>query len=212
MSDGSDAARRALSASLVSGIAHDLNGRLGALLGVAHLARTSSPMDEELLGVLDDQIRRLRESVILLRSVPLADSRLEPREVPLSEAIAQAVRLYRCRSGPRLATLHVAPEEGGDAVLQRWGAPLTEALLLVLAAAERGHRETPCRVEITYGANGSGARIRVERCGEPAPGDVELPGGVTEDEILAAAAERLALSGGRLEVEGDVFLLDLEGG
>lgn len=209
MSDGSDAARRALSASLVSGIAHDLNGRLGALLGVAHLARTTSPMDEELLGVLDDQIRRLRESVILLRSVPLADSRAEPREVPLSEAIASAVRLYRCRSGPRLATLHVTAEEGGESAIQRWGAALTEAFLLVLSAAERGHADTPCRVEIRYGTNGAGAHIRVERCGEPQPDSVELPGGVTEREIVDAAASRLESVGGTLTVGRDVFVLEL---
>lgn len=209
MSQGAEDARRALAASLVSGIAHDLNGRLGALLGVAHLARTASPMDEELLGVLDDQIRRLRESVILLRSVPLADSRMEPREMPLAEAVGNVVRLYRCRSGPRLATLHVAPESEAHSIVQPWGAALTEALLLVLAAAERGHGETPFRVNITYGRNGTGARIRVEGHGEAPADAVELPGGVSEAEVVQAAAERLSQAGGRLERQGEAYLLFL---
>ena len=208
MSEGQEAARRALSASLVSGIAHDLNGRLGALLGVAHLARSSSPMDEELLNVLDDQIRRLRESVILLRSVPLADSRAEPREVLLSEAITNAVRLYRCRSGPTLATLQIAPDIDDGNLLQVWGAPLTEALLLVLAAAERSHAETPCRVRISYGANGAGRRIRVERCGDEGL-DAEMPGGVTEAEVIDAARERMERAGGRLEREDAAFVMIL---
>lgn len=208
MSGGSDQARRELSASLVSGIAHDLNGRLGALLGVAHLARTSGPLDEQLLEVLDDQIRRLRESVILLRSVPLADSRGAPREMPLAEAIAQVVRLYRCRSGHRLATLHVSAE-GGETMVRPWGATLTEGLLLLLAAAERGHDADNCHVRVTYGANGNGAHVRVERCGDPPTGGEGLPGGITEKDILDAAAERIELAGGHLRTEGQVFVLEL---
>lgn len=208
MSAGTDDVRRALAGSLVAGIAHDLNGRLGALLGVAHLAR-SAPLDEELLSVLDDQIRRLRESVVLLRSVPLADSRTEPREVPLSEAVANVVRLYSCRSGPELAVLTVEPDEGGAAALQKWGAALSEALLLVIAAAEQGRNGDACRVRVSYGVNGGSAQVRVQRCDDAAR-PASMPGGASQATVLETAAARLEAAGGRLErEEEDVFVLVL---
>jgi signal transduction histidine kinase len=200
LSAGTEAARRALAASLVSGLAHDLNGRLGALLGIAHLARSASPLDEDLLTVLDDQIRRLCESVGLLRTVPLAEARHAPRPMSLADAVTGAVRLYRCRSGPDLATLQVAAEKEGESPVVRIApAAFTEAMLLAVAAAEQGAGGRTCRVRVTYGTEpGGGGRIRIERLGEgPEPGDAVLEG-LTESEVLEAAEERIEDAGGRL--------------
>ena len=199
MSAGADAARRALAGSLVSGLAHDLNGRLGALLGVAHLARSSTPMDEELLGVLDEQIRRLRESVGLLRTVPLAEARHAPRAMRLADAVANAVRLYRCRSGPDLATLQVVAEaEGESPVVRIAPAAFTEALLLAIAAAEKSTEGGTCLVRVRHGGDSSSGRILIERCGPgPGQGDAIL-GGADETVVLQAAEDRIEAGGGHL--------------
>lgn len=183
-------ARRELAASLVAGIAHDLNGRLAALLGVAHLARSTTPMDDELLSVLDDQIRRLREAVLLLRSVPISDPRAAVRATPLSEAVSGAVRLYRCRSGPALASLQI--EQCGDAPVVHVVPPaLTEALLLAMAAVERPNGEPPPRLRIEFGADADNAFVRVG-CPD------RREGCQVDDVAMEAAAQRMEIAGGRI--------------
>lgn len=182
-------ARRELAASLVAGIAHDLNGRLAALLGVAHLARSSAPMDDELLSVLDDQIRRLRESVLLLRSVPISDPRAAVREVPLAEAVSAAVRLYRCRSGPELATVHIA-QVGEAPAVQVVPPAFTEALLLALAALERPNgRRRVLRIE--FGEADRAPFVRIACPEHPDGCDIE-------EAAMQAAAQRMEVAGGRL--------------
>jgi hypothetical protein len=118
----------------------------------------------------------------------------------LADAVTGAVRLYRCRSGPDLATLQVAAEKEGESPVVRIApAAFTEAMLLAVAAAEQGAGGRTCRVRVTYGTEpGGGGRIRIERLGEgPEPGDAVLEG-LTESEVLEAAEERIEDAGGRL--------------
>ncbi len=197
LNPGTDAARRALTASLVAGIAHDLNGRLGALLGVSHLARASAALDDDLVEVLDEQIGRLREAVGLLRSVPLSDGSGEAKALSLADIVNSTVRLYRCRGGPDLASIQVIAE-GDPPIVTAVPPALIEALLLGLAATERGRAGRSCAVRITYGAVDGGSRVRLERDG-PEPADEEaILGEADEAAVLAAAATRAEVAGARL--------------
>lgn len=195
MIESSETARRALAASLVSGIAHDLNGRLGALMGVAHLARTSSCMETELLELLQEQIGKLRESIGQLRSLPLGDRRTEQRLMPLSEAVTAATSLFRCRSGPDPASFQV-DANGESPLVQIVPAAFTEALLLVLSAAERGPAGRTCPVRVTHGRENGCARVRVERRGGAPDAHCVEPGEMSEESLLESAAERAGAAGG----------------
>lgn len=197
MSEKAEAARRALSNALITGIAHDLNGRIGALIGVAHLARSSGSMADDLLDVLDDQIQRLRDSVQLLRAVPVASPPATGQPAPLRDVVSTALRLYRCRSGPVLASIHLAE----DAATTMIGGSefLVEALLLVLGALERGPAGATWPIRIDCLEDADGPRVRIERRGaEATVGEVAL-GGVRGEDFIAAAAARMEVAGGRLQ-------------
>lgn len=200
MSAEEDLARRALTDVLIAGLTHDLNGRLGALIGVAHLARTASAVEGDLLDVMDEQIRRLRESVSLLRTIPITAAQREPPVVTLSELVNGAIRLYRARGGPVLASIQVVAEGDGGVITARES--LVETLLLLFAIAERGPAGSTFPVRVTFGFGGDGARVRIERCG-PGPADDESGlGGVAGSAFLAAAMSRVAEAGGRIERVG----------
>jgi signal transduction histidine kinase len=194
-----DQARRALTDVLIAGLTHDLNGRLGALIGVAHLARSASAVEDDLLDVMDEQIRRLRESVSLLRTIPITASQGEPPVVTLSELVNGAIRLYRARGGPVLASIQVVE---GDAGVITAREPLVETLLLLFAIAERGPAGSTFPVRVTFGAGADGTHVRIERCG-PGPADDERGlGGVAGSAFLAAAMSRIAEAGGRIDRVG----------
>jgi hypothetical protein len=200
VSDSTEAVRRELSASLVNGIAHDLNGRLGALMGVAHLARASAAMETDLLDLLQEQIHKLRESIGQLRALPLGDRRTEQRLVPLSEAVGAALTLFRCRSGPDPVSFQ-ADSWGESALVHMVQSAFTEALLLTLTAAERGPNGRMCAVRITQGRENGCAHVRVERMerqGRAAAAACIAPDDLTEEALIDSAAECARAAGATL--------------
>jgi signal transduction histidine kinase len=203
---------RGLLGSLIRGIGHDLNGRLTALMGVAHLARSAGSLDPELLSVLDDQIGRLNESVAMLRSVPF-DTSGDAQLTRIVDIVPPVTELYRCRAGADFATLTI----GGDS-----GAPplevsidrLSGALLLLLAAAERGPGGHARSLGVRFGHEGSNVWVRVESCSEPRQGGDELSWDPECAEGVAEARSLVEQDGGtlstRAEPSDDGFRVSLE--
>lgn len=143
---------------LISGIGHDLNGRLTALLGIAHVARHAGA-DSDLLEVLDDQVRRLEHSIRALRGWPVGGPS-NPELTRLKDLMPPLLELYDCRGGgddPR-----VQVEEGPSNAIRIRTRPLMEAILLLLAAAEHadGGRHRP--LVVGYGSDGGDAWLRIE--------------------------------------------------
>lgn len=179
---------RGLLGSLIRGIGHDLNGRLTALMGVAHLARSAGSLDPELLAVLDDQVARLNESVGMLRSLPF-DTSGDAQLTRIVDIVPPVIELYRCRAGTDFATLTM----GGDSAappLEVSIERLTGALLLLLAAAEKGPGGRSPSLGVRFGRDGSDVWVRVESCstareqGEEFSWDPESSAGVMEARTL----------------------------
>jgi signal transduction histidine kinase len=153
---------------LIAGIGHDLNGRLTALLGIAHVARHAGA-DRDLLEVLDDQVRRLEQSIRALRGWPVGGS-ANPELTRLKDLMPPVLELYECRGGgddPKLAI-----EEGPSNAIRIRTRPFMEAVLLLLAAAEHsdGGRHRP--VVIGYGSEDGDAWLRIEARDGSGSGDV----------------------------------------
>jgi signal transduction histidine kinase len=143
---------------LIAGIGHDLNGRLTALLGIAHVARHAGA-DRDLLEVLDDQVRRLEQSIRALRGWPVGgSSSLELTRI--KDLIPALLELYECRGGGGDPVLEV--EEGPSNAIRIRSRPFMEAVLLLLAAAEHsdGGRHRP--LVVGYGSDGGDAWLRIE--------------------------------------------------
>jgi hypothetical protein len=190
---------RALAEALAAGIAHDLNGRLAALSGVAHMARAAGGMDEELVGILEDEAVRLEAAIGKLRAMPLGRTG-EPELVRLSEIVPQLAQLYTSRSGPEPPRVQV---EGDAAALVRAPrAPFAELVLLVLAAAEARSATRAGDLRVWYGVEPPDAVIRIEGSGRsPAGSEV----GRRHVDRAAAAAEAAVLArrlGGHVDRTG----------
>ena len=170
---------------LISGIGHDLNGRLTALLGIAHVARHAGA-DRDLLEVLDDQVRRLEQSIRALRGWPVGGSS-NPELTRLKDLMPPVLELYECRGGGDDPKVRI--EEGPSNAIRIRTRPLMEAVLLLLAAAEHsdGGRHRP--LVVGYGSEDGEAWLTIEardgagganvgsRAVEEARGLVEKAGG-----------------------------------
>jgi signal transduction histidine kinase len=216
MAENMDAAERleapwrALAASLVAGLAHDLNGRLGTLIGLSHLARGSGSVDTDLLELLDEQVRRLRDAVHLLRGIPFVDGS-PPVAVRLADALGFAVRLYRSRGGADPAAVHLAGTDPAAVLVRE--APFLEGILLLLSLAERSGARLAV-VEVTYGNDAGEAWVRIRRGPATSASSVDaLSPVVLRDPVrmLEAAGARLGRAGARLVAPaGDVYEVRLD--
>jgi hypothetical protein len=156
-------------ASLVAGIGHDLNGHVTALKGIAHVARTGTGLDAEMLDLLDEQVARLEEAVRMLRGLPLVlDDRAELTS--LKDVIDGVTRLWARRSGAQQARVRVTAEGEVPVVLMR-RRPLAAGLLLLLSAVEPGAGEAQA-IDIRYGSDsGGGGWVRIE-CSRDASAEI----------------------------------------
>lgn len=191
---------RKVAQALLSGITHDLNGRLTALAGLAHVARASAGMEPELLGILDDQVKRLDESIRLLRSMPLAGA-AQPELIRLHDLVLQLARLYGARSGPEPPVLDVAGDT--SVVVRLDGDNLAEAVLLMMAALEPCTSTRAGALRVRYGFADHEAYVSVEAV-SPTAATARAGGGRIDRtaalEEAAALAQRLP---GRMLRPGD---------
>jgi signal transduction histidine kinase len=154
-------ALRDVAHSVVAGIAHDLSGRLTALLGIAQIVKAGMPLDDELIAVLDDQARRIEFAIRQLRLIPFLD-RMPPLVSSLRDVVSDSVVLYEARSGGEPVRIEVI--DGGDAAVRgTFDRPLREALLLLLLAAEQphGHAARAAPVTVEHGTNDGIAFVRI---------------------------------------------------
>jgi hypothetical protein len=171
---------------LIAGLGHDLNGRLTALMGIAHVARHTGA-DRELLDVLDDQVRRLELTIRALRGWPVGAPG-KPELTRIKDLIPPIVELYECRGGGDDPVLKVL--EGPSNAIRIRMRPFMEAVLLLLAAAEHGEGGTHRPLLVHYGSDQGEAWLAIE--GE-ADGDAD-----TSNRSIDEARELVEKAGGRL--------------
>lgn len=195
MAERNDDVWRLVLGSLVSGIAHDLNGRLTALGGVAHMARTAG-LDVKLMSILDEEVQRLASSTLQLRALPLAPHG-DPVPVRLGDLVQELAGLYTHRSGPRRPVVKVE----GDLAISATTEPgaLAEATLLLLAASEATSPVGVSALLIQIGARDGRAVLRIE--GVPRERGKADNAYVDADAAAVSAEARLESCGARLAVE-----------
>jgi hypothetical protein len=189
---------RTLADSLIAGITHDLNGRLTAMAGVAHLTRTLPHVPTELADILDDQATRLAESVRMLRALPMAPPG-EAELLRVSDVLAEVAVLYRVRSGPEPPTLDVSGDHG--VVVRAAPGALAEAVLLLMAATEPRTATRGGRLILRHAVEEGTAYVRIEAATAaatstpPSPGSGRWPDPAAAAEEASVIAERF---GGRV--------------
>jgi signal transduction histidine kinase len=137
---------------IMAGIAHDLNGRVTSLAGMAQLLA----LDDDARGMapfLDEEIRKLQASVRLV-ALMVGELEGEPETLEPGEFLPAVLDLHRRHRGLESVELRL-DEEDAPAVTTGWTL-LARTLLLVLAiagsaAAERGR---VLRVRASGGAKG----------------------------------------------------------
>ena len=153
---------RGVAGLLVAGIGHDLNGRLTALMGIAHVARHTGGGDPELLDVLDDQVKRLEQSIRALRSWPVG-SPGNPELTRIKDVLPPMLDLYACRGGGDDVALNV--EEGPSNAIRIRIRPFMEAVLLLLAAAEHDANGRHRPLQVRYGSDAGEAWLTIRAQG-----------------------------------------------
>jgi len=179
---------RGVAGLLVAGIGHDLNGRLTALMGIAHVARHTGA-DPELLDVLDDQVKRLEQSIRALRSWPVPT----PGKAELTrikDVLPPMLELYECRGGGDDVVLKV--EEGPSNAIRIRIRPFMEAILMLLAAAEHDASGNHRSLEVRYGSDGGEAWLSIRGQGGSADGTVNSRTIEEARALLQDAGARLA--------------------
>jgi signal transduction histidine kinase len=173
---------------LVAGIGHDLNGRLTALMGIAHVARHTGG-DPELLDVLDDQVKRLEQSIRALRSWPVGGPG-NPELTRIKDVLPPVLDLYGCRGGGDDVALDF--EEGPSNAIRIRIRPFMEAILLLLASAEHRAEGRHRPLQVRYGSDGGDAWLTIRAK------DVESAAAGVESRSLAEARTLLETAGARL--------------
>lgn len=194
-------------ASILSGLGHDLSGRVTALLGIAHVIRAAGgSLEAELLDDLDAELVKLKQAVVLLRRLA-SDGAREPRPDRMREVIRDVAQLYRLAGGSPV--LVAGADEPGHGPRIWLASPiLSRALLLVLRSVERTAPGSSLRIRLVSSEDGS-ERIEIEAVtrdgilvGEPdgeatfeeARDLIESLGGVVVREASGVSAPRVAIS------------------
>jgi hypothetical protein len=120
--------------SILAGISHELNGRITALLGIVHVARSRNRLDGQLLDDLEAQVEKLKRCALLLRHLPWFAPR-EPQLVKLDDILRDAIQLHDMGARGRVSLVASGP--GSRRPVRLAVAPFTEALLALLAETER---------------------------------------------------------------------------
>jgi signal transduction histidine kinase len=180
---------RGVAGLLVAGIGHDLNGRLTALMGIAHVARHTGA-DPELLDVLDDQVKRLEQSIRALRAWPVGGPG-NPELTRIKDVLPPMLELYECRGGGDDVALTV--EEGPSNAIRIRIRPFMEALLLLLAAAEHASDGRHRPLDVRYGSEGGEAWLAIRaKAGNATSASVDSLAVAEARTLLESAGARLA--------------------
>lgn len=165
----SDAAWREVTDGLLSGVTHDLNDRISALSGIAHILRMDAG-DDPMLELLAREVVRLDETVQLLRDYPRGRGGARaPAQV--GDILPALARLERRHSGFDEVEVEVAESPGLPAAVFEWTAFARAVLLLLTAAAEEALRAGERIVRVTPLADGGSVAVRIA----PAPEGAGIP-------------------------------------
>lgn len=188
-----DDAWRVVLRALVSGISHDLSGRVTALAGAVHVARMGG-LDAEVVGILEGEVDRLAASSALLRALPVGPG-WDPETFVLGDLLREVGRLYACRAGARPPDVRI--EDAASTLVHAAPGVLSQALLLLLAAAE-ANRSARAPLLIRTSERDDLVVVRIESLTRP--GDPEHAAELDAARAAAAARARIEWSGGKLEI------------
>lgn len=205
--------RAVTTARLFSGVVHQIHNALLVISGTVELLEARSDLPEPVARGLERirrQTERTTEAIGDVSFVRAEDA--APAVVDLRELVERAVNLRRF--GVTRAGLTIEMKySGGPTMVRGRAAQLQLAILNVIIAAEGALATTPGgRIEVEWGADGRGARIRVSDTRGPvdvsgasacAPFDAPLRGDLGA--LGLAVARAIVLEhGGAFEVESTV--------
>lgn len=188
---------RAAADSILGGIRHDLNGRIGVVSGIAQLARVDGALDEELSETLVGEVARLEHLSALIGLI--AGDR-EPREalIRVSDLVNDAVELTRRHRGLTRAMIETVTEEDGVVLVHR--SRLVKALVVLLVAAAGSGA---ARVRTAAGDGGDFVEILIEGADgtvgvQSEPGGAEADARARLERALEAVQPSIAGLGGEV--------------
>lgn len=195
---------------VLSGLLHDLNGRVAGLHG-AHMLIRAEGGDEALGSLMEGELHALQEIVPLLRSLPRSPGKAETFRVrSLVEPMARlAARRRRSRDTPiEIHESDPAPILHGD--WKGWGRLVLTMLTLACRAAQRSAEPVivDCdtleegNVRLAVRTGGAASWSPAEDSADPLPASPGYAGSALER--LAEVRGMAAAMGGRLQAEAAV--------
>jgi hypothetical protein len=188
--------------SVISGVCHDLNGRVNSLASLTYLLNSGGEWAKS-SGVVEEELQRLEELSRLLRTLTMEEA--GPKPLALSDSLPSLVSLVQVQPG--LGGVRVDLNLPPDLPAIRLDQTLfTRCVLLVLSAvAEEASDQKQGFIEISGDSGVPRLRIRPARRGVSAfetesdePAGNRLP--QTTEAIVGAVLEGV---GGRLVSSGD---------
>lgn len=195
---------------VLSGLLHDLNGRVAGLHGAHELIRAEGG-DESLGSLMEGELRALQEIVPVLRSLPRSPGKAETFRVrSLVDPMARlAARRRRSRDTPiEIHESEPAPVLHGD--WRAWSRLVLTMLTLACRAAERSAEPVivDCEtleegdVRLTVRTGGAGSWSPVEDSADRLMASPGYAGSAVDR--MAEAGGMAAAIGGRLQAEAAV--------
>ncbi|MDH5590330.1 MAG: hypothetical protein OEZ65_01390 [Gemmatimonadota bacterium] len=175
---------------IVSGVSHDLNGRIGSLMGLLDLLSHGDGDDLPVMSFLEEEVHRLEGSVELLRMIrgPLT---ADPEPLPAEAVGERILKLHERRRGFERQETVLAMEEALPPVLVNWSR-FGRTLVLLVGMVGAGVLDGDDR-RLTISFTGSPDQLTI-RIG-PLAGKAEL--------CLDALRQVAALDGATITPVGD---------
>ncbi len=187
---------------ILSGVCHDLNGRVSSLDGLVQLLRLDGAEDTPVIPYLREEVAKLESVVSLLRLIP-GELMAEPEPITPGELLERVARLHRTHRGLEAIETVVSYAEGLPPLLVSW--PRVGRSLLVLSAWAAHAART---------SGGRSIELRAEAAGESVV--LRLTAGEEGRALPALGAEASAPAvdalRGLLEMDGGELEIDLGDG
>lgn len=180
---------RAAADSILGGIRHDLNGRIGVVSGIAQLAQLDGTLDAELCGTLAGEVARLER---ISELIGLVAGEREPLEalVRASDLVRDAVDLVRRHRTLGQVPIEVVYEDDGFVLVQRSRA--VKAIVVLLAAVAGSGA---ARVRIARGDGNDFVQVAIAGAG----GDAGVGRDARLEQAMAAVRPSITALGGGVE-------------
>jgi hypothetical protein len=175
-----------VSTSLMTGIVHDLNGRVTSLAGLVQLLSIDDTGG--IAPFLEEEVRRLDGSVRLM-GLLAGETGGERELVALDRLLGPLVDLHRRRPG--LEGVEIDLEFGDVPPILADARLLAQTVLLVFAAAGQGALARGRRVDVFAGTHARGGALLRASAPGPRDGPVRPPQGAAPSEALHQLARRL---------------------